>query len=106
MILDGTDLNRADRWWFAQDAGAPVLRCSYDGDASLVIVTDKPPSEFTLSGDDDAGYREMPSLALAQMAGGMFAEVVRRVLAVSEAGNVDITAGGRLHYPLSFTLVG
>jgi hypothetical protein len=81
LMVDCTDMSGVDRrkvWKAAKKRGARCLRVSYDGQASIVVVAEGLP----LTGDEtDAGYEAVPTLALSLAAGGIAAEVVKRMLA-------------------------
>lgn len=81
LVVDCTDMNGVDRrkvWERARKRGARLLRVSYDGANSTVVVAEGLP--FVLD-ESKAGYASVPSLALSLAAGGIGAEVVLRMLA-------------------------
>jgi len=78
-ILDCTDmpLSRRKRMWaVSKGKGARLLRVSYDGRGSTVIVSTGLPFLVPPEG----GYTAIPSLGLSYAAGGIGSEVVRRYL--------------------------
>jgi hypothetical protein len=89
LMVDCTDMSGTARrkvWTVARKRGVRCLRVSYDGQASIVVVAEGLP----LTGDEnDAGYSAVPSLALSLAAGGIGAEVVRRVIETNHSGHIE-----------------
>jgi hypothetical protein len=80
LVVDASDMQidiRREIWDKARARGARCLRVSYDGKNGTVTVVEGLP----LQGSKAGGYREVPTLGLSFMAGGMGAEVVRQILA-------------------------
>lgn len=86
LVVDCSDMrtgdaddpkSRAAMWERVKSHGARIVRVSYDGAEGTVVVVEGLP--FKTEGQD-AGYAAVPSLALSLMAGGMGAEVVKRML--------------------------
>lgn len=78
-VIDCTDMPLEPRkrmWNRAKKRGANILRVSYDGRGSIVLVS----SGLPLSTPPDGGYTTMPSLALSLAAGGLGAETVWKYL--------------------------
>lgn len=76
IVIDCTDMPLARRrivWNRARAAGAKMIRVSYDGRDSVVVVS----SGLPMVGRKEGGYAEVPSLALSLAAGGIGAEIVR-----------------------------
>jgi hypothetical protein len=63
-------------WAVAKGKGAKLLRVSYDGRGSTVVVSTGLPFMAPAEG----GYTAVPSLGLSLAAGGIGAEVVKRYL--------------------------
>ncbi len=87
LVVDCSDMrtgdaddptSRAAMWARARAKGARIVRVSYDGANSTVVIAEGLP--FKTEGQD-AGYAAVPSLPLSLMAGGMGAEAVKRMLA-------------------------
>lgn len=79
LVIDCTDMPleaRRRMWNCAKKRGATLLRVSYDGQGSVVLVSTGLPFHAPAEG----GYGAVPSLALSFMAGGLGAEVVKRYL--------------------------
>lgn len=81
VVVDCTDLATKERkaiWATAKRRGARCIRVSYDGANSTIVVAEGCPLE---ADEENApgGYADVPSLALSLAAGGVGAEVVRRM---------------------------
>lgn len=87
LVVDCSDMPGTARrqiWQLAERNGARLLRVSYDGAASTVVIAEGMP----LTGNERAaGYASVPSLGLSLAAGGLGAEVVIRML------NADLNIG-------------
>ena len=78
-IIDCTDMPitaRKRMWGVSKGKGAKLIRVSYDGQGSTVLVSTGLPLLATTTG----GYAAVPSLALSLAAGGIGAEAVKRYL--------------------------
>lgn len=78
-IIDCTDMplgTRKRMWAISRNKGASLLRVSYDGRGSTVVVSTGLPLLAPAAG----GYAAVPSMALSFAAGGIGAEAVRRYL--------------------------
>lgn len=78
VVVDCTDMNlelKKKLYSTVRNKGAEILRVSYDGKASTVLVSTGLP--FT---GVKGGYENIPSLALSFAAGGIGAEIVTRYL--------------------------
>lgn len=78
-IIDCTDMPlfpRKRMWGVSRNKGAKVLRVSYDGRGSTVVVS----TGLPLLAPPEGGYAAIPSLALSFAAGGIGAEAVKRYL--------------------------
>lgn len=78
-VIDCTDmplLARKRLWTISRNKGARMLRVSYDGRGSTLLVSTGLPFHATPEG----GYAAVPSLALSLAAGGIGAEAVKRYL--------------------------
>lgn len=76
FVIDCTDMPIARRrvmWNRAEKQGAKLVRVSYDGRESVVVVSNGLP----FSAKKEGGYAEVPSLSLSLLAGGLGAEMVR-----------------------------
>lgn len=79
LVVDCTDMpvnTRRRMWSSAKNRGARLLRVSYDGRGSVVVISTGLPLASSATG----GYAAMPSLALSLAAGGLGAEAVKRYL--------------------------
>lgn len=79
LVVDCSDMDlevRRGIWTTCREAGARVLRVSYDGRNNTVVVAEGLP----LVGRSGGGYAEAPDLALSFAAGGIGALVVQRIL--------------------------
>ena len=79
LIIDCTDMELSARkrmWTTVKNKGAKLLRVSYDGRGSRVIIS----TGLPLYGGGQGGYAAVPSLALSLAAGGLGAEAVMRYL--------------------------
>lgn len=77
IVVDCTDMpliRRRLMWGRARKAGAKIIRVSYDGLNSIVVVSCGLPM-MGVAGK--GGYGEVPSLALSLAAGGIGGEIVR-----------------------------
>lgn len=80
LVVDCSDMATNTRriiWTKAKKRGARLLRVSYDGANSTVVVAEGLPF---VKDERAAGYANVPSLALSLAAGGLGAEVVLRML--------------------------
>lgn len=78
LVVDCTDMNLESKkalYAKVRGKGADILRVSYDGKASTILVSTGLP--FT---GVKGGYENIPSLALSFAAGGVGAEIVTRYL--------------------------
>ena len=94
LVVDCTDMPLAERrvlWHYAKEAGAQMLRVSYDGAAGGVVVVSR---GLPLSGKPGGGYAERPDLGLSLWAGGVGARAVLRVLDGLEVGDQQFQFGG------------
>lgn len=76
IVIDCTDMPVSKRrlvWGRVKERGAHILRVSYDGHSSIVVVS----SGLPISHNKTGGYAEIPTLALSLAAGGIGAEIVR-----------------------------
>ena len=76
-VIDCTDMPLVARkrmWGVTKAKGAKVLRVSYDGRGSTVLIS----TGLPLMAPAEGGYTAIPSLALSLAAGGMGAEAVKR----------------------------
>lgn len=83
IVIDCTDMPLARRrvmWHRVQNRGGKLIRVSYDGRSSVVVVSNGLPFVGKVGG----GYAEIPTLALSLVAGGLGAEVVRLWLGNTE----------------------
>lgn len=79
IVVDCTDMPleaRRRMWNCARKRGAKLLRVSYDGRGSVVVVS----TGLPLAAPPEGGYAAVPSLALSLAAGGLGAEVVKRYI--------------------------
>lgn len=79
LVVDCTDMpieSRRRMWNTARNRRAKLLRVSYDGQGSVVLVS----TGLPLSAPPEGGYAAVPSLALSLLAGGLGAEVVKRYI--------------------------
>lgn len=79
IVIDCSDMPlplRKRVWTYASRAGARLLRVSYDGLDSIVVVA----TGLPIMAKKGGGYAATPSLALSLAAGGIGAEVVRRFI--------------------------
>ena len=79
LVIDCTDMAIAARklmWGVVRKQGCRLLRVSYDGRGSMVIVSTGLPLFAPVTG----GYAAVPSLALSFAAGGIGAEAVKRFI--------------------------
>ena len=79
LVIDCTDMplvRRKRMWTYSRKAGAKLLRVSYDGRGSTVLVS----TGLPLMAPPGGGYAAMPSLALSFAAGGIGAEAVKRYI--------------------------
>jgi len=63
-------------WQVTKHRGANILRVSYDGRGSVLLVS----TGLPLMAPAEGGYAAVPSLALSFAAGGVGAEAVKRYL--------------------------
>ena len=78
-VIDCTDMPMSTRkrmWQVTKHRGANILRVSYDGRGSVLLVSTGLPLMAPAAG----GYAAVPSLALSFAAGGVGAEAVKRYL--------------------------
>ena len=78
-VVDCTDMALVPRkrmWSVVKNKGCKILRVSYDGRGSTLVVSTGLPFMAPAEG----GYAAIPSLALSFGAGGMGAEAVKRYL--------------------------
>lgn len=78
-VIDCTDMplhTRKRLWTISRKKGAKLLRVSYDGRGSTLLVSTGLPIHAPAAG----GYSAVPSLALSLAAGGIGAEAVKRYL--------------------------
>lgn len=78
-VIDCTDmplLARKRLWTISKNKGARMLRVSYDGRGSTLLVS----TGLPLCAPPEGGYTAVPSLALSLAAGGIGAESVKRYL--------------------------
>lgn len=89
LVVDCSDMDGHTRkrvWKKARKGGARLLRVSYDGANSTMVVAEGLP----LTGNESAsGYANVPSLALSLAAGGIGAETVLRMIAAGECEHVE-----------------
>ena len=89
LVVDASDMDGVTRrkiWAVVRKRNARILRVSYDGAASTVVVAEGLP----LTGDESAsGYANVPSLALSLAAGGIGAEVVSRLWDAPTAEHIE-----------------
>lgn len=79
LVVDCTDMDIAPRrrmWTISRNKGAKLLRVSYDGRGSRVIIS----TGLPLYAPEKGGYAAVPSFALSLAAGGLGAEAVLRYL--------------------------
>ena len=79
IVIDCTDMpldKRRRMWSIVKNKGARIIRVSYDGRGSTVVVSTGLPFMAPNAG----GYAAVPSLALSFAAGGIGAEAVKRYL--------------------------
>lgn len=79
LVIDCTDMAiepRKRMWSTARNRGAKLVRVSYDGRGSTVVVS----TGLPLSAPAQGGYAAVPSLALSLAAGGIGAECIKRLL--------------------------
>lgn len=93
LVVDCTDMplpRRRKVWNTARNRGAKMLRVSYDGRASTIVVS----TGLPLIGRANGGYAEIPTLALSLAAGGLGAEAVLRYLREpKESFDIGISLG-------------
>lgn len=80
LVVDCSDMHDRTRkrvWNRAKERGARMLRISYDGANSTIVVVESLP----FAAGRPEGYTNVPSLALSLAAGGFGAEVVSRIIA-------------------------
>jgi hypothetical protein len=78
-VIDCTDMpmnTRKRMWQISRKRGASMIRVSYDGRGSMIVVSTGLPFLAPAEG----GYAAVPSLALSLAAGGIGAEAVKRYL--------------------------
>ena len=78
-VIDCTDMEnnlRKRMWQVARKRGARLLRVSYDGRGSMLVVS----TGLPLFAPGPGGYAAVPSLSLSLAAGGVGAEAVKRYL--------------------------
>lgn len=78
-VIDCTDMAthiRKRMWSIARKHGARMLRVSYDGRGSMLVVS----TGLPLFAPGPGGYAAIPSLSLSLAAGGVGAEAVKRYL--------------------------
>ena len=78
-VVDCTDMpinTRKRMWQIARKREAQMLRVSYDGRGSMIVVS----TGLPLFAPPAGGYAAVPSLALSLAAGGIGAEAVKRYL--------------------------
>ena len=79
IVIDCTDMpinTRRRMWQVTRKRGAKLLRVSYDGRGSTIVVS----TGLPLMAPQVGGYAAVPSLALSLAAGGIGAEAVKRYL--------------------------
>jgi hypothetical protein len=79
VVVDCTDMDITPRrrmWTIVRNKKAKLLRVSYDGRGSRVIVS----TGLPLYAPEKGGYAAVPSFALSLAAGGLGAEAVARYL--------------------------
>lgn len=79
LVVDCTDMpirTRKRVWTTSKNKGAKLLRVSYDGRGSTLVVS----TGLPLFAPPAGGYAAVPSLALSLAAGGVGAEAVKRYL--------------------------
>lgn len=79
IVIDCTDMPLTARkrmWRIVRKHEAAILRVSYDGRGSTVLVS----TGLPLMAPAEGGYSAVPSLALSFVAGGMGAEAVKRYI--------------------------
>ena len=79
LVIDCTDMDITPRrrmWTITRNKGAKLLRISYDGRGSRVIVS----TSLPIYAPEKGGYAAVPSFALSLAAGGLGAEAVMRYL--------------------------
>lgn len=79
LIIDCTDMGivaRKQMWGRCKNKGAKMLRVSYDGQGSTLVVSTGLPLYAPIEG----GYGAIPSLALSLATGGIGAEAIKRYL--------------------------
>lgn len=88
LVVDCTDAPPSERreiWEACRNAGATMLRVSYDGNGVIVIARGLP-----LSDRPGGGYTRIPSLAQAQAAGGLGAMAVHLLLEGKEVQEIAV----------------
>lgn len=78
LVVDCSDMSgvrRREVYEAVKKSGARYLRVSYDGQQSVVVISEGMP---IVTDEEAAGYEAVPTLALSLLAGGMAAEVVAK----------------------------
>lgn len=79
LVVDCTDMPMASRklmWGVVRKQGCRLLRVSYDGRGSTLVVS----TGLPLFAPAEGGYSIIPSLSLSLAAGGIGAEAVKRFM--------------------------
>ncbi len=79
IVIDCTDMPLTARkcmWGVSKKRGTKLLRVSYDGRGSVILVS----TGLPLMAPAEGGYTAIPSLGLSLAAGGIGAEAVKRYL--------------------------
>lgn len=99
LVVDCTDMAITARklmWGVVRNQGCKLLRVSYDGRGSTIIVS----TGLPLFAPAEGGYSDIPSLALSLAAGGVGAEAVRRFMdAPVDSFTISMSIDALVHPP-------
>ena len=89
LVVDATDMElsaRKEMWGRLKEKGAEVWRVSYDGNGVVAVAPGLP-----LIGKPGGGYGMVPTLAQSLTAGGLGAQVVRRLWMGEEVEEFEVS---------------
>ena len=92
LVVDATDMPlepRREIWQALREAGAAMLRVSYDGNGIVVVSRGLP-----FATNPGGNYAIVPTMAQSQWAGGVGAAAVQKLLAGQEVGDYQMELPG------------
>ncbi|MCI0526371.1 MAG: hypothetical protein L0Y56_02815, partial [Nitrospira sp.] len=93
LVVDATDMADVPRlrlWKALRDAGAKMLRASYEGGGRLVVSPSLP---FASALGERGGYFTVPSYSQSVAIGGIAAMAIQRALKTGRLTELQVTLG-------------